>query len=185
MIFNVPPRNPNFSGRGELLVALRHQLLENATSAMVQAQAFHGLGGVGKTQLAIEYAHRYASDYDLVWWIPAEQPASISGHLAALARRLGLPELLSLEDQVAALFDELRQRHRWLLIYDNAIEPAALDGLRPPVGGGQLLITSRNPNWRGMAGTVSIDVLPRSHAVAFHLGEPRSQEGVRGVSDAR
>ncbi len=167
-IFNVPPRNPNFTGRGELLQSLRRRLAEAAASAVVQTSAVHGLGGVGKTQLAIEYAHRFASDYDLVWWIAAEQPASVSGRLGILARRLGLPELPSLEEQVAALFDELGQRDRWLLIYDNATEPAALDGLRPPAGGGQLLITSRNPAWRGMAATtVGIDVLPRSQAVAF------------------
>jgi tetratricopeptide (TPR) repeat protein len=166
-IFNVPPRNPNFTGRGELLLALRRQLAEGTTGAVVQAEAVYGLGGVGKSQLAVEYAHRYASDYELVWWLPAEQPATISGRLAVLARRLGLPELPSLEEQVGALFDELGQRNRWLLIYDNATEPSDLDGLRPPGGGGHLLITSRNPAWRGVAASVGIDVLPHSQAVAF------------------
>ena len=166
-IFSVPTRNPNFTGRGELLLTVRRQLAEGATSAVVQAEAVHGLGGVGKTQLVIEYAHRYASDYELVWWIPAEQPATISERLAVLARRLGLPELPSLEEQVDALFDELGQRTRWLLIYDNATEPASLEGLRPPAGGGHLLITSRNPAWRGVATSLGIDVLPRSQAVAF------------------
>jgi hypothetical protein len=166
-IFNVPPRNPNFTGRGELLLALRRQLAEGTASAVVQAQAVHGLGGVGKSQLAVEYAHRYASHYELVWWLPAEQAATISGRLAVLARRLGLPELPSLEEQVGVLFDELGQRNRWLLIYDNATQPSDLDGLRPPAGRGHLLITSRNPAWRGVAASVGVGVLPRSQAVAF------------------
>jgi tetratricopeptide (TPR) repeat protein len=166
-IFGVPARNPHFTGRGDLLLTVRRQLAEHGDSAMVQAEAVHGLGGVGKTQLVIEYAHRYASDYDLVWWIPAEQPATISERLAVLARRLGLPELPSLDEQVDALFDELGQRTGWLLIYDNASEPADLAGLRPPTGGGHLLITSRNPAWRGVAASLGIDVLPRSQAVAF------------------
>jgi hypothetical protein len=166
-IFDVPPRNPHFTGRDDLLAALRTQLAEAKAGAVVQAGAVHGLGGVGKTQLAVEYAHRYAADYDLVWWVRAERPAAISGRLAQLARRLGLPELPSLEDQVGALFDALGQRDRWLLIYDNAHDPADLIGLRPPAGDGHVLVTSRYPAWGGVGTSVRVDVLPREHAVGF------------------
>ena len=166
-IFEVPPRIPHFTGRGDLLQALRKHLVETQAGAVVQAGAVHGLGGVGKTQLAVEYAHRYAADYDLVWWVPAEQPATISGRLAQLGRRLGLPELPSLEEQLGVLFDTLGQRDRWLLVYDNAQQPADLAGLWPPAGGGQVLLTSRNPAWGGMATPVAVDVLPREQAVAL------------------
>jgi tetratricopeptide (TPR) repeat protein len=166
-IFQVPPRNPNFTGQGGLLQAVRQQLAAAAASAVVQAEAIHGLGGVGKTQLVIEYAHRYAADYDLVWWIPAEQPVAIAGRLAALARRLELRELPSLDEQVLVLFDELAQRDRWLLVYDNAEDPADLDAVRPPAGGGHVLVTSRNPAWGGIGASVRLDVLPRDEAVAF------------------
>jgi hypothetical protein len=175
-IFEVPPRSPHFTGRGDLLHALRRHLVETKTGAVVQAGAVHGLGGVGKTQLAVEYAHRYAADYDLVWWIPAEQPATISGRLAQLGRRLGLAELPSLEEQVGVLFDALGLRDRWLLVYDNAQQPADLAGLWPPAGGGQVLVTSRNPAWSGVAATVPVDVLPREQAVAFLVQRTRSSD---------
>jgi tetratricopeptide (TPR) repeat protein len=166
-IFAVPPRNPHFTGRTELLELLRRHLAETRSGAVVQAGAVHGLGGVGKTQLAIEYAHRYAADYDLVWWMLAEQPTTVSGRLAQLGRRLGLAELPSLEEQVGALFDALGQRDRWLLVYDNAQQAADLQGLWPPTGAGHVLVTSRNPAWGRVATPVAVDVLPRDQAVAF------------------
>jgi tetratricopeptide (TPR) repeat protein len=166
-VFEVPPRNRHFTGRGELLAALRKQLAATRAGAVVQAGAVHGLGGVGKTQLAVEYAHRYAADYDLVWWVPAERPATISGRLAQLGRRLGLAELPSLEEQVGVVFDALGQRERWLLVYDNAQQRTDLEGLWPPGGGGHVLVTSRNPAWGGVATSISVDVLPREQAVSL------------------
>jgi tetratricopeptide (TPR) repeat protein len=166
-IFTAPPRNPNFTGRGELLKALRRTLRARRAGAVVQASAAYGLGGVGKTQVAVEYAHRFAADYDLIWWIPAEQPPAIPGRLATLARRLGLPEVADQGEQLALLFEELGRRDRWLLVFDNATSPQELAPYRPPAGGGQLLITSRNPAWGAMARPLSVEVLPRAEAVAF------------------
>ena len=166
-VIGIPPRNPNFTGRDKLLSMLRARLASSATGAVVQASAMHGLGGVGKTQLAIEYAHRYAADYELVWWVPAEIPAAIPGRLAGLARRLRVPEQAAPEEELGLLFEELGRRERWLLVYDNAEEPQSLDGYRPPVGAGHVLVTSRNPAWGAIATTLHVDVLPRTESLAF------------------
>jgi hypothetical protein len=88
-VWKTPPRNPRFTGRDGMLTELRRRLRTEQGTLVVQA--LYGLGGVGKTQLAMEYAHRFAADYDLVWWIDAAQPVLIPDQLARLAARLDLP----------------------------------------------------------------------------------------------
>jgi tetratricopeptide (TPR) repeat protein len=166
-ISNLPAPNQLFAGRQDLLARLSQELAAEGAMAVVQAKAVHGLGGVGKTHLVLEFAHRHAGDYDVVWWVTADLPATIPGQLAALARRLGIPEQAEQAETVVALLDELRQHNRWLLTFDNAEEPRDLRPYWPPGGGGHVLITSRNPNWAGLAPTVPIGVLARVEAIAF------------------
>jgi NB-ARC domain len=190
-IANLPARNRAFTGRAELLDQLRQQLITRPAAAAAVAvtalptdppttvaadrdappQVLHGLGGIGKTQLAAEYAHRHASDYPIRWWIPAEQPAAIPGQLVALARQLGIPEHSEQTVTVAALRTELGRRGDWLLIFDNVEDPHDLRPYWPSTdAGGWVLVTSRNPNWQPLAATLPVDVLPRSDAIAFLQG---------------
>jgi hypothetical protein len=89
-IWNIPHgRNPNFTGRVELLDALERALA--STQAAALTQAIHGLGGVGKTQLAVEYAYRHAVEYELVWWVRAEEPATLAADYASSSARITPP----------------------------------------------------------------------------------------------
>lgn len=177
-VWKVPPRNQNFTGREELLDRLRNAIVGQVTAVVAHApdlpqgpRALHGLGGVGKTQMAIEYAYRYRDQYDLVWWIPADQPGLVRSNLAQLAPRLGVPgsAMTSTEDAADAVIDRLRSGEpykQWLLIFDNADDPEALRPNIPP-GPGHVLITSRNPRWEGVVGTVAVDVFSREESMQF------------------
>jgi hypothetical protein len=162
---NVPARNPGFTGREALLAAVREMLLAGDRTVV---QALHGMGGVGKTQLAVEYAHRFADSYDLVWWITAEQPGLIGDQFMALAEGLDVVERESVLTEAArqAVLSELRRRDRWLLVFDNAEDPEPLAAWLPG-GNGHVLITSRTRRWAEVAVPVEVDVLVRSEAVVI------------------
>ncbi len=137
--------------------------------AAVLPHTLHGLGGVGKSQLAIEYAYRFAEDYDVVWWISAEEPAAVRSSLAALAPRLGLQGGGNVAEALPVVLDALRRGEpyrRWLLVFDNADQPEELTSLFP-YGPGHILVTSRNQRWAGAAETIEVDVFDRDESVAL------------------
>jgi len=167
LIWNAPRRNTDFTGRAEILQQLHDGLAGDGT-AVVLARAVYGLGGVGKTQTALEYAHRFKSEYDLIWWINAEQPQEISLTLADLAGRLGL-QISNSAEAAATVLEQLRRdvRGRWLLIFDNAEDPEELDPFLP-TGSGHIIITSRNQAWTRHAEPLELDVFTREESAA-HL----------------
>ena len=162
-VWNVPVRNPGFTGRDQLLQVLRERLLSGDRAVV---QALHGIGGVGKTQIAIEYAHRFASDYDLGWWIAAEDPALVGNQIAALAVELGCVATGS-ETAVAvrAVMTKLRSMDRWLLVFDNAEEAVDLLTWLPSGASGHVLITSRRGGWTEIAAPVSITPFERAESI--------------------
>ncbi|MFD8082826.1 FxSxx-COOH system tetratricopeptide repeat protein [Kitasatospora sp. NPDC059722] len=165
-VLDIPARNTSFTGRDRELEALRDGFTTAGAGAV---RVLTGLGGVGKTQTAAEYAHRFRAGYDVVWWIGAEQPELIATRLAALAPGLGLEHGEDSQDTAARVLAALRHGtpyRRWLLILDNATGPDQLarwlvDG---PLGG-HILITSRNPAWSGRAGVVELGVFRRTESL--------------------
>ncbi|HET9169027.1 MAG TPA: FxSxx-COOH system tetratricopeptide repeat protein [Actinospica sp.] len=190
-VWNVSARNAVFTGRDEAMEKLRRQVTGGSATVILPV-ALHGLGGVGKTQLAREYAHRFSADYDLVWWINAESTEFIDGALAELARALRLPGTgeSSTEDS-AAVREALRrgQAGHWLLIYDNATDPSALRPFLPSGSSGHVLITSRNQAWAQQAVPLEVDVFTRQESVEHltrtvpGLQEPEAEQIADLVGD--
>jgi tetratricopeptide (TPR) repeat protein len=182
----VPPRNKNFTGRIDILTQLRKSAPSKITAVLPEdplPQALQGLGGVGKTAIAIEYAYRHRGDYDLVWWIPADKLPLVRASLAALAGPLGLGAVAAtgIDAATAAVLDALRRGepyNRWLLVFDNADQPEEIMELIPS-GPGDVLITSRNHRWKSVANTVSTDVFTRTESKEF-----LSKRVPKGLSEA-
>jgi DNA-binding SARP family transcriptional activator len=167
-IWNVPHRrNPSFAGREGLLAGIEAVLAADGHAALTQAIV--GLGGIGKTQCALEYAYRHAEDYQIIWWVRAEEPAQLLADYAALAVPLDLVEKQAPDQSAtaAAVRRWLERRARWLLIFDNASDPQAVLEYLPRAGEGHILITSRDQNWGRTAATVPVPVLPQEEAVAL------------------
>jgi tetratricopeptide (TPR) repeat protein len=164
----VPRRNTRFTGR-EALFNEAYQLLQSAESG-AGVVTLHGMSGVGKTQMAAEYAHRFGSEYDVVWWVNAEKRVTYRRQLAELAPKLGLQTGQEYGERLRAVRDSLRRGEpysRWLLILDGADEPDQIWDL-VPTGPGHVIITSRNPEWsEHNSKLLEIPVYARDESVAF------------------
>ncbi|HKS40162.1 MAG TPA: FxSxx-COOH system tetratricopeptide repeat protein [Blastocatellia bacterium] len=178
-IWNIPfLRNQNFTGREDDLAELRASLIAGETAALVQPRAIHGLGGIGKTQLSVEYAYRHGTDYDIVWWIRSEDPVTLASDYASLAVKLELPEKDATEQRVIveAVKEWLRQNRDWLLIFDNAEDAESVRDYIPRGGMGHIIITSRNPIWAGVAKSLPVTSLPLDKAIEFLLKRTESKD---------
>ena len=113
-----------------------------------QLVALCGLGGAGKTSVAVEYAHRHLAEVGVCWQFPAEDPALLAAEFAVLAAQLGARELADARDPVASVHGVLaRAEAGWLLVFDNAPDRASVEAFVPPAGPGRVLITTQNQHW--------------------------------------
>jgi hypothetical protein len=187
----IPYRNPHFTGREDEIQALRMQLGDIATGVSQPPGVLYGLGGVGKTQIATEYAHRYSRDYDIAWWVRADQEETIQSSLVGLAAHLQLPDVNPVDrDRVIPLVIDTLQsgepHSRWLLIFDDVAAPQKIRQYIPQ--GGHVIVTSRINEWRQVFSTDGIDVrqFARADTVKF-LRErvPQLAAGADAAAEAR
>lgn len=186
----VPRRNTRFTGREPLLNDAYHLLQDAGRGASVVTM--HGMSGVGKSQLAAEYVYRFGSEYDVVWWVDAENRANYRRRIAELATALGLHTGPEYGERLRAARDALRRGDpysRWLLVLDGADEPDQIWDL-VPTGPGHVLITSRNPDWsEHNSKLLEIPVYDRIESVAFirrrapRLSVPEAEQLAEALED--
>jgi hypothetical protein len=176
-VLRLVPRLPLLAGREELLARLDHQLADGDGRGP-RVVALTGLGGTGKTSVAVEYAHRHLGQLGVVWQLPAEDATVLTAGFGELAAQLGVVGAAGGTDPVAAVHSALAAYPgEWLLIFDNAPGPGPVRAVLPPAGNGQLLITSQSAVWpSGQA--VEVPVLDLEVAAVFlvnRTGDPDSQ----------
>ena len=165
-VLRLAPRPVFLAGREELLAELEARLAGDE-AAGPRVGALTGLGGAGKTSVALEYAHRHLAEVAVVWQLPTEDPAVLVAGFAELAAQLGTADR---GDPVAAVHAVLAASAAgWLLVFDNAPDRAAVAAFVPPAGPGRVLITSRNQIWPP-GQTVEVPVLDPQVAAEFLVG---------------
>jgi len=169
------PRPVYLAGREELLAGLDARLA--GAGAGPGVVVLTGLGGAGKTSVAVEYGYRQLAGCGVVWQLRAEEPAALAAGFGELAARLGGGEVPV--DPVAVVHAALARRDDWLLVFDNVPDPGAVAGLVPPAGGGRVVITSRHGYWPG-GQALEVPVLDRAVAAAFLL----ARAGAAGEEEA-
>jgi tetratricopeptide (TPR) repeat protein len=163
-------QNPNFSARDDLIQLLADTLQTVEDQSSINVMVLHGLGGIGKTQLAVEFAYRHARNFDLVWWLNANETSTIEADFSKLALALALPES-DFQDQklaIAKVLEHLQDRpNRWLLIFDDASAPKDIRSFLPRTGAGMVIVTTRNPNWDSVGTPIEVGAWSETEAAAF------------------
>jgi hypothetical protein len=161
---SLPPRPALLAGREELLADLDARLTAGTGPGVV---ALHGLGGAGKTSVAVEYAHRHLAEVGLAWQFPAEDPALLLAEFVRLAVQLGAREMVDARDPVASVHGVLAVFPAdWLLVFDNVLNQQAVQPFLPPAGRGRVLITSQSAAWPAGQGA-EVPVLDTEIAAGF------------------
>jgi tetratricopeptide (TPR) repeat protein len=176
LIWNIPyTHNPFFTGRENLLQQLHANLTASKAAVLTQPQAISGLGGIGKTQTAVEYAHRHRDDYHCILWVNADTRNTIITSFLQLATLLKLPEREA-QDQnlmIAAVKNWFTAHDGWLLIFDNADDLPIVEEFLPAGGRGHLLLTTRAHAPGTLANSLAVEQMDMQEAMLLLLRRAR------------
>ncbi|MDR4926510.1 FxSxx-COOH system tetratricopeptide repeat protein [Peribacillus simplex] len=176
-LWNVPyKRNPFFLGRDFELDLLEKNLISQNSVSFIQAVS--GLGGVGKTQLAVEFCYKKKDSYTWIWWINAENIASITASYEVLAKQLKLPN----EDEkrnnivIDVIKKWMQVNDNWLVVFDNLIEESKLETFLPPAFLGHVIVTTRKSNVSSVLNPLNIDKFTRKDSIKFLLKRTKKEQ---------
>lgn len=175
-LWHVPSaRNPFFTGREEVLQRVYEMLHQQRAVALTQSLAISGLGGIGKTQIALEYAHRYCTDYQFIFWTSAATQEALFADIVTIADALHLPERNAKEHTrvLRAVKHWWATHPDWLLIVDNADDVTILQDIVPMDSPGHLLLTSRAQAFGVLAQRLDVDKMGMAEASLFLLHRAR------------
>lgn len=194
--WNIPAKNPDFTGRDSVIEDIHRRLLGASATAISQPQAISGLGGIGKTQTALAYAYRYGGHYPGGgFWVKADTESNLVSGLSAIAQAIGM-SLAQNADQtliVDAVKQWMRVNRDWLLILDNAADPVMIKRHLPETYGGRILITTRlsELDRLGVPQPIELHKMPADEAETFLwqrtqrlANDPAEKQAARDLADA-
>ena len=171
-VWNVPyRRNPFFTGRESVLTQLHKYFTQTRTAALTQPAAITGLGGIGKTQIAVEYAYRYKDEHNEVLWVNATSRETLTESFVSIAGLLTLP-VKDEQDQrltIAAVQQWFVTHRKWLLILDNADDSTLVGAFLPPGDHGHILLTTRRRAWGTLAQGFEVEKMGQMEGMLFLL----------------
>lgn len=170
--WNVPyQRNLYFTGREVILQHLQQALVSGENRDSGRMRVISGLGGIGKTQTALEFAYRYTDEYDAVLWVRASSRETLNADFASLAKTLQLPdkEKLNQFQAIEAVKNWLLNHDRWLLIFDNVDAMAMVFKILPRRYSGAILLTTRFQDADPHIKSLEMEKMSQSEGVTFLL----------------
>lgn len=186
-LWHVPyPRNPYFTGREDTLYQLHERLHQERRIALTQPQIMSGLGGIGKTQTALEYLYRFRDDYQTVLWVGAETPEILMSDYRMLAHLFQLPEKDSsnhilLREAVKRWF---HSHTNWLLVFDNVEDMEQLHIMLPDTRQGHILITTRSQIAGSLGFHIDLQKMESAEGALFLLRRARLLRSDAALEDA-
>ena len=170
--WNVPyQRNPFFTGQESILSSLYDVLEENIAANLTQPQAISGLGGIGKTQIAIEYAYRYRDRYRVILWSNAESRTALAQSFLDIAQKLQLlqKDNLDISPMIEVVKHWLNTHDQWLFIFDNVEDASLIYDVLPEEANGHILVTTRSQLLGDIAQNIEVEQMRKADGVLLLL----------------